>query len=86
MADTPGSYSFSNFINTFAAGVESAVRTTAAVISRDNPLNRPTKHNADPYSTGSVNQLDMSNTSRGLRQQEQEQQQQQQQEQEQKQT
>jgi hypothetical protein len=64
MADTPGNYSFSTFINTFATGVESAVRTTAAVISRDNPLNRPTKHNADPYSTGSTNKLDMSNTSR----------------------
>lgn len=64
MADTPSNYNFSTFINTFAAKVESAVRTTAAVISRDNPLSRPTKHNSDPYSTGSINKLDMSNTSR----------------------
>ena len=64
MADTPGNYSFSNFINTFATGVESAVRTTASIISRDNPLNRPTKHHSDTFSTGSINKLDMSNTSR----------------------
>lgn len=64
MAETPGNYNFSTFINNFVTGVESAVRTTSSIISRDNPLSRPTKHHSDPYSTGSINKLDMTETSR----------------------
>jgi hypothetical protein len=58
----PGQYNFNTFITSFVSGVESSVRTTSDIISRDNPLSRPSKHNSDPFSSGTVNKLDLSKT------------------------
>ena len=59
---TPGQYNFSNLINSFVAGADSAIRGAYDTISRDGPINRPGKHNSDPFSSSTANKLDMSNS------------------------
>ena len=61
MANTPGSSDFSKIIGDFFTRSQEAIKTTATIITRDNPV-RPTKSNSDPYSTIAGNRQDLSKT------------------------
>jgi len=59
--NSPGSSDFSKMIGDFFTKSQEAIKTTATIITRDNPV-RPTKSNSDPYSTMAGNRQDLSKT------------------------
>ena len=61
MSDTSNEPNFLEQIAKFADNASDSLRGTADSISRDGPLDRPAKHNSDPYSSGNNNKFDLSN-------------------------
>lgn len=61
MADPSNGPNFLEQISQFADNASDSIRGTADSISRDGPLDRPSKHNSDPYSSGNNNKFDLSN-------------------------
>ena len=61
MSHSPGSSDLGKILSDFFPKVQEAIKNTASVITRDNPI-RPTKSNSDPYSTTAVTRQDLSKT------------------------
>ena len=61
MSNTSNEPNFLEQIAKFADNASDSLRGTADSISRDGPLDRPAKHNSDPYSSGNNNKFDLSN-------------------------
>lgn len=61
-ATPAGDYSINDMLVSFITGVDGAIRSASATISRDGPLDRPAKHISDQYSSANIHKFDMSKT------------------------
>jgi hypothetical protein len=59
MAKTPDEFDFTEILNQYFPKVQDAIRNLSSVVTRDNPI-RPTKSNADPFSTTATSRQDLS--------------------------
>lgn len=59
MANTPDNVDLGKLLSDFFPKIQEAIKNTASVITRDNPI-RPTKSSSDPYSTTATTRQDLS--------------------------